>query len=106
MRILIVQFQTQGMTDAELRQVADEIAPAFAAVQGLERKYWLAEEATNTYGGVYIFEDQASIDAYLASDIVKGIRSNPAFVNVSMEQFGILEGPTALTMPGGNLLAA
>lgn len=99
MRVLIVNFELVNMTDAELRQIADELAPAFRGVAGLERKYWLADEATNTYGGAYIFESHEAVEAYLASDIVAGIKSNPHFTNVSIREFGILEGPTALTMP-------
>ena len=53
MHIQILNFQLKDTTDAEYRALCDEHAPAFAEVDGLLAKEWLANSSTNTYGGVY-----------------------------------------------------
>src|SRR6266581_9279626 len=69
MHVQIVSFNLKDLTDAEFRSMANEVAPAFASVPGLLGKIWLADVAKNTYGGVYIWQDAAAMQAYLASDL-------------------------------------
>jgi quinol monooxygenase YgiN len=104
MHIQIINFNLKDMTDAELRSTADEVAPAFASVPGLLSKVWLADVAKNTYGGVYIWQDAAAMQAYLASELGKGVLGNPHFANLTTRDFEVLSGPTTVT--GGPLAAA
>jgi hypothetical protein len=97
MHVQVVTFNLQGATEAQYRALCDELAPAFAEMPGLISKVWLADPATNTYGGVYLWRDRASYEVYLSSDIFKGVGANPALANISSRDFGILEGPSALT---------
>jgi hypothetical protein len=58
---------------------------------------WLADEATNTYGGVYFFEsEQAMLDCQ-ASDLFAEVAGNPAFSNCTARGFGRLDGPSGVT---------
>ena len=75
----------------------DGFAADFAAVPGLVSKKWLANEGTNTYGGVYTFEDKAACDAYKAGEVFAAVAGNPNFVNATAKDFGILDGPTQVT---------
>ena len=59
-------------------------------VKGLKWKIWLFNESDNSGGGLYLFEDQASVDAYLEGDIVKMIKSSPALSNVGIKVFDIM----------------
>jgi hypothetical protein len=52
MHILIVNFTLEGIGEEEYRNMVEPIAPAFATLAGLVSKTWLADEKTNTYGGV------------------------------------------------------
>jgi hypothetical protein len=97
MQILIVNFSLDGLTDEEFRAASAQLAPAFAEVPGLRTKTWLAAPERNTYGGVYLFEDAAALDAYLESPLFAGVRANPAFVDQSAVRFDVLEGPSAVT---------
>lgn len=97
MHSLIVTFELQNMSEAEYYRGCDEDAPAFANVPGLIAKIWLADGADNTYGGIYTFRDRASLDAYLASDLFRSIQDAPEFVNLKVQSFDVLEGPTRLT---------
>jgi hypothetical protein len=94
MHIQIVNFNLKDMTDAGFRSMANEAAPAFASVPGLLGKIWLADAGKNTYGGVYIWQDAAAMQAYLASDLGKGVMGTPNFANLTSSDFEILSAPT------------
>ncbi|MCC6383055.1 MAG: YdhR family protein [Dehalococcoidia bacterium] len=104
MHVLIVNFNLKDMTDGGFRSMANEVAPAFASVPGLLGKIWLADPARNTYGGVYIWQDVAAMQAYLASDLGKGVVSHPNFANLTSRDFALLSEPTGLS--GGRLAAS
>jgi hypothetical protein len=95
--ILIINFSLNGISDAEYRKQCEEVAPAFAAVPGLLSKVWLADPSNGVYGGVYTFRDAPAADAYLDSDLMAHVATNPAFVDVTARRFAVLEAPTAVT---------
>ncbi|MGD9932808.1 MAG: YdhR family protein [Dehalococcoidia bacterium] len=97
MHTLVVNFNLKDMTDDEFRQFCDEVAPTFAAVPGLVQKVWLADEATNTYGGVYTFKDRAAFEAYTRSELFQSVASNANFVAITARDYGVLDGPTRVT---------
>lgn len=97
MEIVIVNFSLDNMTEAEYRQLCDQTAPAFAAVDGLQSKVWLADADTNTYGGVYAFESVAAVDAFFASQLFADVAAHPNLVDASVRRFGVLEDPTRVT---------
>lgn len=97
MHVLIITFELAGLADADYRQHAQALAPQFLQVPGLVSKTWLADEANNTYGGVYVFEDAASLQGYLDSGIVAGMKANPVFAELSIRSFGTVEAATAIT---------
>ena len=66
---------------------------------GLVSKVWLANAATNTYGGVYTWRDRAALERYRASGIYARLVSNPGLVDVGDREFGILLEPTRVTAP-------
>ena len=95
--ILVINFSLEGMTEPEYRKQCDEVAPAFAAVPGLVSKVWLADRANGVYGGVYTFENDAAMDAYLTSDLLAQVAANPGLVDISVRRFEVLSEPTAIT---------
>jgi len=95
--IQIVNFNLNGMSDSEFRAMSDQLAPTFAAVPGLVSKTWLADESSNTYGGVYLWNDEASCQAYKQSDLFKTVKTHPNFANVSSRELGVLDGPSTVT---------
>ena len=97
MHILIINFNLNGIDRAEYEGICDEVAPAFAAVPGLLSKKWLADESTNTYGGVYLFEDHAAMLAYQHSELYASVGGNPAFANISARDFEMLVAPSKVT---------
>jgi heme-degrading monooxygenase HmoA len=97
MHIQIVNFNLKDLSDRDYRTACDGWAPAFAAVPGLISKVWLADEATNTYGGVYSWADRAAMEAFASSDLFKAVVGNPNLVNITSRDFSVLEGPGVVT---------
>src|SRR5690349_16105313 len=97
MEILIINFNLKDLTQEEYEQLCEPLAPAFAEVPGLQSKVWLADPATNTYGGVYTFASAADLDAFLASELFAGIGAHPSIADATVRRFGVLEAPTRVT---------
>jgi quinol monooxygenase YgiN len=97
MHILIITFQLNGLDADTYAAHCAERAPHFAALPGLVAKFWLANPATNTYGGVYIWESLAAMKAYCVSETYYALRANPAFTNINAQAFDTLAEATAHT---------
>jgi Putative mono-oxygenase ydhR len=103
MYLRIVTFRLDGPShDAYVAQ-ANAIADAFAAWPGLCSKVWLADEESGRYGGVYVFASKADADASRQTPEFLSLVSLPTFRDVTIEEFDILDEPTAVT--GGPLAA-
>jgi Putative mono-oxygenase ydhR len=95
--IQLVTFNLRDLSDADYRSACEGLAPELARVPGLVSKFWLADEASNTYGGVYTWIDQPALDAFARSDIFRAFATNPSFANIASRVFGILDGPSQVT---------
>ena len=94
---MIVNFNLQGIERAQYEEACNELASTFAAIDGLISKHWLANENTNTYGGVYVWESPEAMNNFKSSEIFQQVGSNPAFANITVTDFEILEGPSQVT---------
>ena len=97
MHILIINFNLQDLSRAQFEEACQDLAQTFAEIPGLITKTWLANEETNTYGGVYHFENKQAMLDYKESEIFATIGANPAFINPVITDFGILDGPSKVT---------
>lgn len=93
-RILQINFKI-GIPAAEYARIADELAGAFAEVPGLRWKIWTLNEAESEAGGIYLFEDAASLEAFLGSPLAAQVKAHPAVIEMSAKPFEIMPGPTA-----------
>jgi hypothetical protein len=96
---LIVTFTTEATID-EFTSANEGDAPAFADVDGLLAKIWIADPDTNTYGGIKLFRDSAAVDTYLESDIFKSIVEDPSVEDATYRRYQVIESLTAKTQPG------
>ena len=87
MYIHIINFNITGIDRSQYEAAAMKLTSVFAAVPGLKRKHWLANEENNTYGGVYIFNSKESHDAFIESKLYAGVKGNPSFTNFSGKSF-------------------
>ena len=97
MHIQIINFNLKDATEEQYLKICDELAPTFGSMPGLLTKYWLADTASNTYGGVYIWKDHAAMSAFLVSKVAAAVISHPNLTNVTSKDFSILLAPTRVT---------
>jgi len=97
MHIQVVNFQLNGVNQEEYIKLCEEEAPTFAAIPGLLSKVWLADPATNTYGGVYTWRDRQAMEDYIQSELFHAVLTAPEIAGVTSRGFAILEGPTRVT---------
>ncbi len=97
MHIQIVNFQLSGISEEDYRRQCEAIASAFTNLPGLISKTWLANQETNTYGGVYVWCDLQAMEDYIGTDLYKGLLANPHFDNITVEDFAVLENSTRVT---------
>ena len=96
MYIRIVTFAITVSHDDYLA-IAEQVAPAFLAWPGLQAKYWIADEATGRYGGIYLFTSREAADATRETDLFRGMAANPAFADLDVVEYDVLAAPTAVT---------
>lgn len=95
-RILQINF-TFNVSREAYEATVSPMADAFAAVPGCQWKIWLMNEANREAGGIYLFEDDASLQAYLVSPLVAQVTSHPALSGFSVKQFDVMEAVTKVT---------
>ena len=82
---------------AEYQKIVDSFAHAFLDVPGLTWKIWLLNPAAQEAGGIYLFDSQESLDAYLNGPLVAQLRGLTSIWNISIKQFEVMPEVTALT---------
>lgn len=97
MYVQTVIFELAGMSEGEYLDIANEVAPQYSGMPGLLAKLWLDKSDQGTYGAVYFWEDQESMERYCRSDLFEG--SNPGFTNVVSDGAAVLENLTRSTQP-------
>jgi hypothetical protein len=94
--IVLITFKFNG-SKAEYLETFREAAVAIAATPGLSWKVWPWNDEDRVGGGIYIFEDAASAQAYLGGSIAAGLGEHPALSDLSVKQFEVLDSLTAVT---------
>ena len=97
MYIQVVNFQLKGVNQEEYAKECDAEASTFAAIPGLLSKVWLADPATNTYGGVYTWHDRQAMEDYVQGELFRAVVADPHLEGVTSKGFAVLEGPTRVT---------
>ncbi|HTQ55227.1 MAG TPA: YdhR family protein [Bryobacteraceae bacterium] len=81
----------------EYQKMTDSVAHAFLDVPGLKWKIWLLNPVAQEAGGIYLFDSQASLDAYLNGPLVARLRGLPSIRDISVKQFEVMPEATAVT---------
>lgn len=91
MKLLQIDYEYSGPWGAEMADRYSDLAKSIASVPGLICKVWTENEQEGEAGGIYLFEDEASLDAYLGPKIermesagISGIRAKKFDVNASL----------------------
>jgi hypothetical protein len=95
-RVLQINFNF-SISPAELMAGFSPLVEPISKVPGLRWKVWSMNEAERAFGGIYLFDDEASANAYLAGPIVAQLGQHPALSDITAKQFDVLEEPSAVT---------
>jgi hypothetical protein len=96
MPILQINFKL-NVSPAEYRKIAESVAQTIADAPGLVWKVWLLNEQDGEAGGIYLFQDEQSLAAYLSSPIIRQIKSLPQLREISAKCFETIPEVTAVT---------
>ncbi len=95
-RIMQLNFKF-SVSGSDYEQAVSQLASEFAAVPGLRWKIWMINEAEGEAGGIYLFEDEASVKAFLEGPLAAQVTGHPALSDFSVKQFDVMEKVTAIT---------
>jgi len=95
-KILQLNFKF-SVSKAEYEQAASSLASEFAVVPGLRWKIWMINEAEQEAGGIYLFDAEASVKAYLEGPLAAQVTSHPALSDFSVKHFDAMEDVTEIT---------
>jgi putative monooxygenase ydhR len=95
-KILQLNFKFTSSATDYVKLVAP-FADPIAAVPGLTWKVWLVNEKNREAGGIYLFRDEASANAYLNGEIVMGLKKQPTLLDISAKLFDVEESLTQKT---------
>jgi Putative mono-oxygenase ydhR len=97
-RIRIVTFSLDLPADDYISHAAN-VAPAFRSWPGLLAKWWIGDAASGTYGGVYLFATRSDADRSRDTDLFREMNTNPAFKDLTVREYDLLDAPTTITAP-------
>ena len=102
MHIQILKYHLKDLSEDEYRVLCDQSAAAYAQVDGLISKIWLADPETNTYGGIYIWRDRSAMQEFSKTALFQTVAAHPNLSGITSEDFAVLEAPTRVTrgLPG------
>jgi quinol monooxygenase YgiN len=95
-KILVTNYQ-YSVSREEFESMATQLAPAFKDVPGCIWKIWLIDAEKKEAGAVYLFKDEASLQAFKSSPLVASVLSHPALSNFDLKERDILTDISILT---------
>lgn len=88
LKLLQMDYRFSGPWGDEMAAELSDLAHRIAEVPGLICKVWTENREAGEAGGIYLFEDEASLDAYMGPKIermkafgVEGLRARKFDVN-------------------------
>ncbi len=94
--VLHLRFKLRVPPDVLLDH-SREAATAIASVEGLIWKIWVLQEEEFEIGGIYLFANRETAQAYLNHPVVRAICSDPAVVSTQSQLWDVESSLSALT---------
>jgi hypothetical protein len=95
-KILQINYRLNVSTE-EYRKLCESVAQPFAEVAGLRWKVWILNESEKEAGGIYLFDSESSLRAFLDGPLAAQVKSLPAIRDMSVKQFDVMDQVTAIT---------
>lgn len=89
--VLVVNYELNDMTLEDHAKLGSDVVGNFAPgkIDGLIGKTFIGNVDRGVFGGVYYFTSPSKLDAYLESELWKGIVAHPNLVNFKTDTYGI-----------------
>jgi len=85
---------------------AREAAGIIASINGLIWKIWVSQEEKFEMGGIYLFANRETAEAYLDHPVIQTVSSNPAVMSRQSQLWDVVGPLSALTRaPLGDIRA-
>jgi len=94
--VLHLRFKLRVPPDVFLAH-SREAATIIASVEGLIWKIWVLKQEESEIGGIYLFANRETAEAYFNHPVSQAVRSNPAVVSAQSELWDIESSLSALT---------
>jgi hypothetical protein len=104
MHAQVVTYRLADIDDPEFIEANREFAELMAAVPGLLSKVWLKGADDGVYGGLYLWEDQAACESFLAGELWAEVVNDDSVLDLASRDFAVMEGLTRTTQPVMKLL--
>jgi len=76
---------------------SQEAASIISSVEGLIWKIWLSQEEEFEIGGIYLFANRETAEAYLKTPVIQAVCRNPAVVSTHSQLWEVENSLSALT---------
>jgi hypothetical protein len=103
MHVQVVTYRMVDISEPDFIDANREFAEMMAAVPGLLAKVWLKGADDDLYGGLYLWEDQASYQSFLVSDLWAEVVNDDSMLDLASHDFAVMEELTRTTQPGMQL---
>jgi hypothetical protein len=94
--VLYLRFKLRVPPDVFLRRSRDAAA-TIASVEGLIWKIWISQEEEFGIGGMYLFANRQTAEAYLNHPVVQAVRGNPAVLSAESQLWDVESSLSAIT---------
>jgi hypothetical protein len=94
--VLQLRFKLRMPPDVFLTH-SREAASVIASVEGLIWKIWVLQQEEHEMGGMYLFANRETAEAYLNHPIVQAVRLDPAVVSTESQLWDVESSLSALT---------
>ena len=92
-RLLQINYKLNG-PKAEYEEENLPYAQPIANLRGLRWKVWIINEAQSEAGGIYLFDDDAAVNAFLDGPVIAEMKGDPT---LSIKVFDVISDLTAIT---------
>jgi|SRR5215469_14062446 len=94
--VLHMRLKLQVPPDVFLAK-SREAATVIASVEGLIWKIWILQEEELEMGGMYLFANRETAEAYLNHPVVQAVGSNPAVVSTESQLWDVESSLSVIT---------
>lgn len=96
-KILQINFKFKVPRSDYEKATFDQFAKPIANVKGLLWKVWIMNENEKEAGGIYLFNDESSLKAYLEGNIVAEVKKHPALSDIDAKVFDVIDKHSEVT---------